>query len=262
MRTPSYLSKIPDAIKQAKSYAEAFRIMGVSKTVKGSGNYKTIKNWVKKLGLDISHFDRHTPSCPGKSVTFKSDEQFVKDNLFKGKPYTTSVREGIVKRKILPYKCDECGNEGEWNGKKLTLQIDHIDGDNDNNEICNLHFLCPNCHSQTITYAGAKNKIEKPKGIIKPRASKRKTVWPDRDVLIELVKTMPMRDIAQRYCVTDNAVRKWCKNYAIDHKSLSPFSHHKSRLSSDIQILQKSDARSVPEATCHFTESGQVSSGC
>ena len=41
--------------------------------------------------------------------------------------------------------------------KKLSLQLDHINGINNDHRIENLRFLCPNCHSQTETYAG-KNK--------------------------------------------------------------------------------------------------------
>ena len=48
--------------------------------------------------------------------------------------------------------CHECGNNGEYNGKPLVLQLDHIDGNSDNNLPENLRWMCPNCHSQTPTY--------------------------------------------------------------------------------------------------------------
>ena len=51
-------------------------------------------------------------------------------------------------------RCSECGLDPEWNGLSLVLQVDHIDGDNRNNEHSNWRLLCPNCHSQTPTFAG------------------------------------------------------------------------------------------------------------
>lgn len=53
-------------------------------------------------------------------------------------------------------KCAECGI-ANWNGKDITLELEHKDGNSDNNSTENLCLLCPNCHSQTPTYK-AKNK--------------------------------------------------------------------------------------------------------
>lgn len=53
------------------------------------------------------------------------------------------------------YKCSECG-VSEWFGKKLLLDVDHIDGNNENNLPNNLRFLCPNCHRMTPTWGNKK----------------------------------------------------------------------------------------------------------
>ncbi len=59
--------------------------------------------------------------------------------------------------------CSECGIGNEWNDKPLRLQLDHIDGNSDNNLIENLRLLCPNCHTQTSTYGskGFGNTVKK-----------------------------------------------------------------------------------------------------
>ena len=74
------------------------------------------------------------------------------------------VRERTTLRKVLTrltgYSCKCCGIS-EWNGKEITLQVDHIDGDSDNNDLDNLRLLCPNCHTQTSTWCGRNKKDTK-----------------------------------------------------------------------------------------------------
>jgi 5-methylcytosine-specific restriction endonuclease McrA len=52
--------------------------------------------------------------------------------------------------------CKECNVSEVYNGKPITLQVNHIDGDATHNTLSNVELLCPNCHSQTLTY-GSKN---------------------------------------------------------------------------------------------------------
>jgi hypothetical protein len=49
-------------------------------------------------------------------------------------------------------KCAKCKQDAYWNNEKLVLQLDHIDGNSDNNVVNNLRLLCPNCHSQTDNF--------------------------------------------------------------------------------------------------------------
>lgn len=46
----------------------------------------------------------------------------------------------------IAYECFKC-KISEWINKKLKLHIHHKDGNKCNNNISNLEYLCPNCHS-------------------------------------------------------------------------------------------------------------------
>lgn len=68
---------------------------------------------------------------------------------------TGTLKRRLVQNNILKYECTTCKIK-EWYGKNLSLQINHIDGNHTNHILSNLEFLCPNCHSLTITF-GSKN---------------------------------------------------------------------------------------------------------
>jgi hypothetical protein len=69
------------------------------------------------------------------------------------------VKLKIIEQNLIDYKCAICKIDS-WNDAYISLHLDHIDGNNSNHDLQNLRFLCPNCHSQTDTYAGKNNKIK------------------------------------------------------------------------------------------------------
>lgn len=91
-----------------------------------------------------------------KSKRFDDEDVFVENSTYA----RHNLKNRIIKQKLLEYKCSECGNEGSHNGKLLVLQLDHINGINNDHRLENLRFMCPNCHSQQDTYA-AKNIVKK-----------------------------------------------------------------------------------------------------
>ena len=86
-------------------------------------------------------------------------EKYTLNQVFvKNSPVTQKVLRGyIIRHNVIPYICKICGCNGEWQGGQISLQLHHEDGDNSNNEISNLSYLCPNCHALTDNYRG-KNK--------------------------------------------------------------------------------------------------------
>jgi 5-methylcytosine-specific restriction endonuclease McrA len=111
-------------------------------------NFKRIKERIASEGLTIT---------PNRWVC-GSHRAPLEDILVENSDYTNNFRLKIrlVQEEKLEYKCKICGNLGEWMGKPLSLQLDHINGVNDDNRLENLRFLCANCHSQTETYCGKK----------------------------------------------------------------------------------------------------------
>lgn len=86
----------------------------------------------------------------------KSQKEKAKQRFELGQ--SNHLSNGAIKRIMKDHynrgdSCEQCGIR-EWNSKQLSFELDHIDGDNYNNSLDNLRFLCPNCHSQTETFRG------------------------------------------------------------------------------------------------------------
>lgn len=73
------------------------------------------------------------------------------------------VAMSCVKRRYAELHQRSCSNadcflfdmaEPEWAGKPIKLHLDHVNGIRNDHRLPNLRWLCPNCHSQTVTYCG------------------------------------------------------------------------------------------------------------
>lgn len=142
------------------SFAEVLKKAGRKP---GGGNQETLKKKIAEFEINISHF---TGQLWNKGKTKETDKRIAQQSANQEKyqleevfclnsPVTQRVLRGYVERhNILEYKCQFCGCDGYWLNTKIALEIDHINGDNKDNRIENLRYLCPNCHATTDTYRG------------------------------------------------------------------------------------------------------------
>lgn len=138
-----------DAVAKSASIRQVLLSIGLAPL---GGNYRTVKDLVKKLNLDTSHW---TGQCWNKGQTF-SPRRPIEDYLSNEQPIGSSkLKERLVKDGIFEWICSNTSCQiTTWNGKKAPLELDHIDGNSHNNSLENLRLLCPNCHAQTSTYRG------------------------------------------------------------------------------------------------------------
>lgn len=102
----------------------------------------------KEFNLDISHFTgpRWNKGKTGEFTALISLKDIVKESTNYS---STALKHRLIDLGLKEWKCEICGNTGEWNGKPLILELHHVNGNHFDNRLENLQILCPNCHSQT-----------------------------------------------------------------------------------------------------------------
>lgn len=211
--------ELEQIIQQSSSLKEVVFKLGYSTT---SGNCNTVKNRIENYNIDCSHF---TTSI---SPTKRNEENvFIEGSTAS----QNTLRRWYVKGNYTPYVCSICGQEPIWQGRELTLILDHINGFNHDNRLENLRWVCPNCNQQLDTTGYKQMRVEqKPekkyycsecgKEISASSKSglcvecsniiRRVCNRPSRDELKQLIRTIPFTKIGNMFGVSDNAVRKWC----------------------------------------------------
>ena len=124
----------------SKSYQQCIAI----REKNSNGHKEAYKKGRRKVGWTDTHRQ--------KSIETKKKNAL---DVFLSGEYNASNHAIKERLKDLGIKqcCSECGIDA-WNGKKIPLELDHVNGDSKDNSIENLRLLCPNCHSLTDTWRG------------------------------------------------------------------------------------------------------------
>lgn len=227
------------AVESSFSYSEAIRRLGLRPA---GGNHKLFRKYVDGVWkISTAHFDQERVRNL-KLVPFEATplcEVLVRGSSFSRRSLKARLYDSGLKRR----QCEMCGQDETWQGKQMSLILDHINGVPDDNRLENLRILCPNCNSTLDTHCGRKNQTTpasrnclvcgkefRPKYSAhsycsrdcgsrhanrhrKPRPEARKVERPSYAQLLIDLSEMSMVKVDAKYGVSDNAVRKWVRWY-------------------------------------------------
>lgn len=141
----------------ARAVASSHSLAGVLRALElGSDNSTArarVKRDIEDYGLSVTHFTGQGHGRGTRSPNRKSAAAILQ-RLETGasRTKTAQLRRALDDIGIPPV-CARCGTGDTWRGKRLVLEIDHVNGDRLDNRRDNLRYLCPSCHSQTQTFS-------------------------------------------------------------------------------------------------------------
>lgn len=209
---------LEDIIKKSNTIMEVIENIGLSKH---GNNYRTIKKYIELYDLNISHFDankiRNQKLTNFNTISLQEilieNSKYTSTNNLKNKLYNNGLKEK---------KCEICEQNEIWNGKHMSLILDHINGINNDNRIENLRIVCPNCNATLETHCRGKKVVERQKNKekqkkenIKNSQLKRRKIMdrPNLETLKKEINEFGYCATGRKYKVSDNTIRKWINSY-------------------------------------------------
>jgi hypothetical protein len=223
--------ELESMLKQSSCLNDLMHRIGY-KCVNGNAG-KIVKKRLDLLGIDYSKF---------KLVSQNREKRTFENSFCKN----STASQNYIKKRFRElyteeYKCAICGLPAEWEGKPLTLTLDHINGDHNDNRLENLRWVCPNCDRQLDTFAGKNTKsyVDEFKSSLKREFNQAYCIdcgkpvsygalrcvqcqsiknrkidkRPSRETLKDLIRSQAFTVIGNNYGVSDNTIRKWCESY-------------------------------------------------
>ena len=95
---------------------------------------------------------------------YKNKDIFCKDSLVSHNTLKTHYKQTYWDSDVKGCENPECPIHNVkpiWTGKRLSIQLDHINGNNKDNRINNLRLVCSNCDSQLPTYKSKNIKYQR-----------------------------------------------------------------------------------------------------
>lgn len=139
------------AIAASRSWTEALRRLGMCAS---GGGYLILRKYAATWSISTDHFDPEGASLAGLERARRSPMPL--DELLVEGRFTQSARlkERLYAAGLKQRRCELCGQGEQWQGRRMSLILDHVNGVRSDNRLENLRIVCPNCNATLDTHCG------------------------------------------------------------------------------------------------------------
>jgi hypothetical protein len=228
-----------EAVAASYSWAESLRKLGLCST---GGAWRVLKKYTELWGISTDHFD----PARNRETNLKTKKRPIQELLVEDSSCSRqNLKRRLFQEGLKEPRCEQCGQDENWRGRRMAMILDHINGVRNDNRIENLQIVCPNCAATLDTHCGRKNRVPKSKKACRrcgrgffpgrpeqrycsrqcgtrwdrsklrgrPNPESRRATRPPYEQLLAEIEAHGYCWVGRKYGVSDNAVRKWVKFY-------------------------------------------------
>jgi len=202
-------------------------------------NQRTLRRYAEEVWvIPTAHFDPSAAQHTGARRATPLEQILVEHSTYSRR----ALKARLYATGLKARACELCGQGESWNGRRMSLILDHVNGVGDDNRLENLRIVCPNCAATLETHCGRANRKvvdERPcdrcgrpfrpgfpsqrhcsracgtrwsrEG--RPHPELRRVARPPYAQLLREVEALGFSAVGRRYGVSDNAIRKWIRQY-------------------------------------------------
>jgi transposase-like protein len=226
---PSFTEpQVREAVASARTYSDVLRAIGLRPA---GGNHRTIRKYIDEVWkIPTDHFSVK-PRVPRARIAL--EQVLVEHSTY----HRQKLKARLYEERLKERKCELCGQDEEWQGRRMALILDHINGVATDNRLENLRIVCPNCNATLETHCGRNKRRGRPPRVcdhcggeyrVRHEAQRfcskscgaqhnapklRRAERPPYEDLLAEIEEHGYLATGRRHGVSDNAIRKWVRAY-------------------------------------------------
>jgi hypothetical protein len=213
------------------------------------GNHRTLRKYVERVWrIPTDHFEPDR----ARNEALRKAQIPLSCVLVEASTYSRAhLKARLFKEGLKSRACELCGQGEIWRERRMALILDHVNGVADDHRLENLRVVCPNCAATLDTHCGRQNRLERDprtclhcgcpfqpayesqrycsrycgvrrQGDGRARAERRKVTRPPYVHLVREIAALGYTATGRRYGVSDNAIRKWVRQYERERAGRPP----------------------------------------